>query len=170
MSEPLAFLLTWTCYGTWLHGDERGSVTNDGNVPGTPCVGANPCWSSIEAQKLVPGALTLDRRARQIVRDAILDHCRHREWNLHALNVRTNHVHAVLAYDGKSTPEFMLTSLKARTTRCLREARQCPANTRVWTRHGSTRYLWKPCNLDAALAYVLDAQGTDQRFAAVGDP
>ncbi len=24
MSEPLAYLLTWTCYGTWLHGDRRG--------------------------------------------------------------------------------------------------------------------------------------------------
>ncbi|MGI9518711.1 MAG: hypothetical protein ACR2NP_16760 [Pirellulaceae bacterium] len=22
--EPLAYLLTWTTYGTWLHGDDRG--------------------------------------------------------------------------------------------------------------------------------------------------
>ncbi|MCA9109357.1 MAG: hypothetical protein KDA52_05390 [Planctomycetaceae bacterium] len=26
MSEPLAFFLTWTTYGTWLPGDERGWV------------------------------------------------------------------------------------------------------------------------------------------------
>ncbi len=26
MSEPLAFLLTWTTYGTWLRGDRRGWV------------------------------------------------------------------------------------------------------------------------------------------------
>jgi hypothetical protein len=23
---PLAYLITFRCYGTWLHGDERGSV------------------------------------------------------------------------------------------------------------------------------------------------
>ena len=40
------WLLTWTCYGTWLSGDARGFVANvrgeDGNavihnVPGTQC-------------------------------------------------------------------------------------------------------------------------------------
>ena len=40
------WLMTWTCYGTWLSGDARGFVGNvreeDGssaihNVPGTPC-------------------------------------------------------------------------------------------------------------------------------------
>ena len=26
MSDPLAYFITFTCYGNWLHGDERGSV------------------------------------------------------------------------------------------------------------------------------------------------
>jgi hypothetical protein len=25
-TQPLAFLITFRCYGTWLHGDERGAV------------------------------------------------------------------------------------------------------------------------------------------------
>jgi hypothetical protein len=34
--SPLAYLITWTCYGTWLHGDERGAADLDHNIPGTP--------------------------------------------------------------------------------------------------------------------------------------
>jgi hypothetical protein len=30
MNEPLAYYLTWTTYGTWLPGDERGWVAKPG--------------------------------------------------------------------------------------------------------------------------------------------
>ena len=33
---PLAYLITFRSYGTWLHGDERGSVDRFHNVYGTP--------------------------------------------------------------------------------------------------------------------------------------
>ncbi|MGH9840991.1 MAG: hypothetical protein ACREEM_19730 [Blastocatellia bacterium] len=33
---PLAYLITFRCYGTWLHGDERGSVDRDHNIYRTP--------------------------------------------------------------------------------------------------------------------------------------
>ena len=36
-SWPLAFLLTWTTFGTWLHGDERGSM--DRHSRGLPSEG-----------------------------------------------------------------------------------------------------------------------------------
>ncbi len=36
MSTPLAYFITFTCCGTWLHGDERGSVDREHNTPGTP--------------------------------------------------------------------------------------------------------------------------------------
>jgi len=35
-SIPLAYLITFTTYGTWLHGDPRGSVDREHNVWGTP--------------------------------------------------------------------------------------------------------------------------------------
>jgi len=31
LPEPLAYFLTWTTYGTWLPGDERGWVRRPGN-------------------------------------------------------------------------------------------------------------------------------------------
>jgi hypothetical protein len=30
MDEPLAYFLTWTTYGSWLPGDERGWVAKPG--------------------------------------------------------------------------------------------------------------------------------------------
>ena len=36
-SVPLAYLITFRTYGTWLHGDARGSVDREHNVFGTPC-------------------------------------------------------------------------------------------------------------------------------------
>jgi hypothetical protein len=35
MGTPLAYFITFTCYRTWLHGDERGSVDDEHNAPGT---------------------------------------------------------------------------------------------------------------------------------------
>jgi len=36
MDQPLAYFLTWQCYGCWLHGDPRGSVDSEHNRYGTP--------------------------------------------------------------------------------------------------------------------------------------
>jgi hypothetical protein len=37
MADPLAYFLTWTTYGTWLPGDERGWVERPGQFrPPTP--------------------------------------------------------------------------------------------------------------------------------------
>lgn len=38
---PLAYLITCRCYGTWLHGDARGSVDREHNGPGTSLVAPN---------------------------------------------------------------------------------------------------------------------------------
>jgi hypothetical protein len=33
---PLTYLITVTCHGTWLYGDERGSVDHKHNDPAAP--------------------------------------------------------------------------------------------------------------------------------------
>jgi hypothetical protein len=76
MPPPLAYFLTWTCYGTWLHGDGRGSVEDEHNLPGEPYIAPGPRrakWESLAAKHPV---VELDEHARQIVTHAIQDHCR----------------------------------------------------------------------------------------------
>ena len=79
MQEPLAYFLTWTTYGAWLPGDERGWVAKPGQFR-TPDAKRKDA-----AQRLMTeSALTLDSEQRRIVEDTIAQHCRLRGWHLHA--------------------------------------------------------------------------------------
>jgi REP element-mobilizing transposase RayT len=154
-----AYLITFSTYGSWLHGDERGSVNRWRNRPGVDPVPANPGLRRAEERRLLsePQRTTPHRRA--VIERAIHERCTVAEWHLHALNVRTNHVHAVLS--ANSRPEPVMTSLKAWATRAMREARLLGESEKIWTRHGSTRYLWKQSDIDDACRYVIEGQGPD---------
>lgn len=52
-----------------------------------------------------------------------------------------------------------MTSIKAWGTRSLRQARLVPDDQRVWSAHGSTRYLDTEASVEAAINYVLFEQG-----------
>jgi hypothetical protein len=58
----------------------------------------------------------------------------------------------------QGTPEEAMATLKAWSTRRLREAGHVAAAARVWARHGSTRYLWTEADVEGALRYVLEGQ------------
>jgi hypothetical protein len=58
-------------------------------------------------------------------------------------------------------PEPILNALKAYATRKLQQAELISASTKLWARHGSTRYLWKERQVEKAMNYVLYGQGDD---------
>lgn len=151
-NHPLAHFLTWTCYGSWLHGDPKWSVHQSRATPGEESIGPRPAWQQQEAATLRAGSQTLTEESGRVVETTIRAHCAIRRWELHALNVRTNHVHLVLTAD--ATPERAMSECKAWSTRRLREAGLITADERVWTRHGSTRYLWDRASLERAIEYV----------------
>src|SRR5687767_4465012 len=154
---PLAYLITFRTFGTWLHGDYRTSTLRVRKA-GTET-------------KLIPRNVPLEERMREemdhpfilnhaqrrAVQDAIEDVCRHRSYLLRAVNVRTNHAHSVISVQAK--PERVADALKAYSTRRLRERGLIEAGSRVWSRGRSRRYLWKPRHVDAAVDYVLHGQG-----------
>jgi len=155
MSGPIGYLLTWTCYGTWLHGDERGSVDLENNVYSTPVLEPDESRNATANSRLINVPVRLDFRARETVREAIEECCRFREWRLHAINVRTTHVHVVVEPRLLRAPESILVQLKAWSTRRLRELKLVRPKQRVWTSHGSTRYLWNENSVLSAIDYVL---------------
>ena len=157
MAEPLACFLTWTCYGTWLHGDNRGSVDLLHNTPGTPLLDADPDRTQGVRRTLRDPAYFLSDAARAVVRKVIEDHCQFRGWTLLAANARTNHVHVVVQAPSIS-PEIVLNQFKAWATRRLREAGLVDECVTIWTRHGSTRYLDTMSSVEAAVRYVDEEQ------------
>ena len=103
-------------------------------------------------------AILLNSQLRGAVESASRDVCHHKEWTLEALNVRTNHVHAVVGAPTK--PEQVLTTLKAWATRRCRESGLVAVERKLWTRHGSMRYLWTERDIERAATYVVEAQGS----------
>lgn len=99
----------------------------------------------------------LDTEARRIALETVRSVCTHRQWIAHAIHIRTNHVHAVIA--GEATPERMISDCKAYATRAFRCAFSNLQRRRYWADHGSTRYLWNEVSLKAAVEYVLHGQG-----------
>ncbi len=93
---------------------------------------------------------------REVVTQSIRHVCEHRSWRLLALNVRTNHVHAVVT--ANETPERVLNTFKSWATRRLVEASLIEHGSRVWSRHGSTIYLFRPEKVAEKVDYVLNGQ------------
>jgi len=157
MSEPKAYFLSWRTYGTWLHGDPRGSVDEEHNGFSTPLLGANPGREHWEAKRRLGPPVVLDEDQRRIVNETIREHCAHKGWGLLGIAVRSNHVHLILSFPNVS-PEQAMTECKAWSTRALRRVGAVGPESKVWTLHGSTRYLWNEREVQAAGAYVVEGQ------------
>jgi alanyl-tRNA synthetase/REP element-mobilizing transposase RayT len=166
-SRPIAYFITFTTYGTWMHGSDKGSVDRDHNIPGTPLVEPDADRQATESNLKKGDPFTLDAKARSIVERTIQEVAEHRAWRIHAVNVRTNHVHVVVTSD--ATAEQTMLDFKSYATRRLVEAGSAPSGAKVWTRHGSTRYLWDVDDAESACVYVREGQGVDLPGAGGAD-
>ena len=154
---PLAYHITFRCYGTWLHGDPRGSVDRFHNRYGSPLIRPNDQWRQYNVRSLKRPPVTLQARRRAAVKAGIRETCKFRRWQLWAVNVRTNHVHTVVS--ANCDPEIVLIALKANATRKMREARCWNSSKTPWAKRGSKKRLWTEEQLNGAIAYVEYEQG-----------
>ncbi len=157
MSDPLAYFLTFTTYGTWLHGRGPGSVDRDHNVPGTEFLPPNPALEAARRASMRQEPYLLDQPRRGVVLSTLIEVCSHRKWQLWAAHVRSNHVHVVVT--SPDLPEKVMSDLKAWASRRLREAFAESADRDRWTQHGSTRWINDESSFVRAIQYVLDEQG-----------
>jgi REP element-mobilizing transposase RayT len=154
---PLAYLITFSTYGTRLHGDERGTVTRKNNEYGTPTVPASAVRLGVESERMNHEPFVMNTAQRTVAEATIQEVCRFRSWTILALNVRTNHIHVLV--NAEATPEKVMGDLKSWMTRRLRERGLVRPGATLWTEHGSTRHLWKRRYVDAAWDYVVNGQG-----------
>src|SRR2546423_1415464 len=117
---PLAHLITFRCYGTWLHGDERGAIDRFHHKFKAPFAPANEERHRHNQSMLKGEPVTLNAKRRSSVEMAIRETCLIRKWLLQALSVRTNHVHVVVTLGPKS-PNIALNALKANATRQMKQ-------------------------------------------------
>jgi REP element-mobilizing transposase RayT len=154
---PLGYLITFRAHGTWLHGDERGSIDRFHRTYGTPMLPPSLQRANYERRLRKQQPVNLDSRKRASIESGILETCTIRNWSLWAFNIRTNHVHTVVSADCK--PERILSALKANATRSMREAGCWKSDRSPWVYRGSKRYLWTERQLNDAIEYVMHDQG-----------
>ncbi|MFA5252689.1 MAG: transposase [Phycisphaerae bacterium] len=157
MKHPLAYLITFTTYGTWLHGGKKASVNEEHNRFGEEFVPCNPGLNTKERSFLKHPPIKLNALHRNIVLQAVLEVCEFRGWLAHAVHVRSNHIHIVVS--GREKPEKMMRDFKIYATRAIKkDGDKIPAE-KYWTRHGSTKYIWTKKKLCSSIEYVKNGQG-----------
>ena len=157
---PLAYLITFRSYGTWLHGDERGSVDRFHNQYRSPRLPPDRERVEHSRSQLSGEIVTFNAKQRESVELAIRETCEVRKWILRAMNVRTNHVHVVVSI-GITRPGRALNDFKAYATRRMRRNNCWHSERSPWADKGSKRHLWNERSIELAVEYVLNGQGDD---------
>jgi len=149
--EPIAYFLTWTTYGTWLPGDERGWNRKNELAD----VSVNPIFNEAAASDMKEAPFMLSKPDREIVKSTVCRHCSIRNWKLYGLSVRSNHVHLVVTA-AKYKPGTVVSQFKAWCTRNLK--RNHPDRKRFWTEGSSKRWINQESELATVVEYTVEAQ------------
>ena len=154
---PIAYLITFRTYGTWLAGDVRGSIDKNNNIFGGRRVESNIILEQQQAKKLKGEPVLLDAHRRRSVEAAIREVCEFRRWKLYALNVRINHAHSVVSAQASS--DKVLNDFKSYATRRMRKELVWTEKYSPWVDRGSKRNLWNEDHIFHACDYVINGQG-----------
>jgi REP element-mobilizing transposase RayT len=144
MPETIAYMVTWTTYGTWLQGDKRRYV-DDGRT-----LTANEPLAIANKQALEKDPVRLNRDQRWIVEEAIRQKAVLFEQRIYALAVYSNHVHLLVEYTPKPI-EFVVQHYKAAGLMALRKV---GIFGKVWTKGFDKRYCFDEATLQKKIEYV----------------
>ncbi len=167
-ARPLAYFITFSCYGARVHGAEDGSVDVFNNRPGTPFLPPDFERQTAETERMDQPVYTMDAARRTVVLRTIREVCDHRKWVLLAAHVRSNHVHVVV--QANAQPEKVMNDFKAYASRRLNEGGFDGPERKRWSRHGSTRYLWNSDAVEARVHYTLHEQGEIMAAFPLSEP
>jgi REP element-mobilizing transposase RayT len=157
------WLLTWTTYGTWLPGDQRGFVSSvpqpkgpqrRNNVVGTPYDRHKPSLIRAAQQHQKHESVLLTQAQATVLLDQFRETANHRRWRLHAVAVMANHVHLVVEVVGDPPPDTILRDFKSYASRALNTT--FGRRERWWTESGSKRKLADEAAMIAGVRYVRD--------------
>lgn len=158
MPEPLAYFITFSCYGCHLPGDAPYTVDRNHAVVDGPLVEPNEQLRAASAEAMTQEPYSLDELRRGLVLESIHEVCRYRGWTLLVVHVRSTHVHLVVQAGGYP-PEQVMTTFKSYASRALNRAKVDRKDRKRWARHGSTRYINTHRDLLEAMRYVKEEQG-----------
>jgi REP element-mobilizing transposase RayT len=156
----VAFFSTWTTHGTWLRGDRRGWYE-----PGRGLRLEDRLKEFRDPIRTSQSSILLDFDQRRLVEKTIRDHCTIRCWTLHAVNCRSNHVHALVTAPGRDI-DVPRKQFKAWCTRKLMERERglgvVDVRDEWWTERGWDEYVDDENGLSTVIAYIIEGQDSDR--------
>ncbi len=163
--KPFALLISWTCFGNWLPGDERGFVSNlllpgggslrKANVPGTPYRKDDALTRHQTRVLMTQPPARLTATLAKSLAELLVDAARKKSWRILRTAVMANHVHVVIMDcpdDGAAVRKI----LKGTSQAGLSE--KAGENRRWWTRGGSDRYLHTDDAILSSIQYVAEQE------------
>src|SRR5947208_16563878 len=114
----LAYFITFTTYGTRLHGSDRASVDEEHNEYGTPCLETDAMREQQERAAMTQPSYVMSPPERDIVCKAIVALAAERSWLVLAAHVRSTHVHVVIETEERD-PGRTMSDLKGRDSHDL---------------------------------------------------
>ena len=137
-------MLTWTTYGTWLQGDERGYV-QDGKIRR-----GNKGLAQANKLSQVQASVKLSKAQRELVREAIAGEAVLRRQRVYALAVRATHIHIVVEHT-----RLPISNIVAYYKRAGRLALKATGHTgKLWTRGYDKRFCFDEASLEQKIEYV----------------
>ena len=156
----IAFFSTWTTHGTWLRGDKRGWYE-----PGRGLRLEDRLKERKDLIRTSRSSILLNHDQRLLVEKTIRDHCEFRRWTLHAVNCRSNHVHALVTAPGRKI-ETPRQQFKACCTRKLMERERSLGITSIrdewWTERGWDEHVGDETGLVSVMSYIRERQDSDR--------
>ena len=144
MAKTLGYLITWTMYGTWLQGDERGYVRNARIYSG------NTALMQANKHSLLQDVVKLSDAQQYVVREAIMKEAELHGQHIYALAVKPYHVHIVAGY---------ITEPIGKVVAYYKKAARLALNSvglkgKVWTRGYDKRFCFDQATLKQKIEYV----------------
>jgi REP element-mobilizing transposase RayT len=144
MGNTLGYMVTWTTYGTWLQGDERGWVKK-GKI-----LRASRGLEQANRERRSGDSVKLRKGQREVVRSAIVQEAERIGEKVLAMSVWSNHVHVVIEGGGKPVDK-VVSRLKDAAYYALQER---GVEVRVWTSGYDKRFCFDEKSLRERIEYV----------------
>jgi len=165
LSQPTrsmsAWFLTWTTYGTWLPGDDRGFVSRvpqaDGthivrNTPDTPHDAAIGDVHAAAQRRMKGSPVRLTAAHAAVVDQAILETASRHPVAVIAYSIMEDHVH--LLCQSELTGSDLQQLFKGTSSRRLGQSAELTNSPRWWTEGGSKRHIKKGDDPTAVIDFI----------------
>ena len=114
MGKMVGYMVTWTTYGTWLQGDQRGYVRDGKILP------ADAGLEDANKKMQKSGFVRLTPKQKRVVEEVVVKEAKRNGQEILALAVCSNHIHLV-AGKGNESIENAVSRYKNVSSSALRK-------------------------------------------------